>query len=528
MKIRSHPRRGRAARLAAPLLGAALIPALLAAAPATAAPAAQDWKVPRLSVMPLGDSITWGVGSSQGDGYRVALRDRLAPHAGDLRFVGSVQRNGQNNEGHPGWQIDDLSENVEQWLAAAHPNVVLLNIGTNDIDRDTDAQRAPARLGHLVDQITTAAPGVTVLVSSLVPHKDHGAQQRVDAYNAALPGLVAERRAKGASVGYVSMGAVTAPDDLNDRLHPGDGGFAKMADAFYQGVAKAAADGWIRESVDVLPAPPRPVPRGDHRVDIDGDGKADYVVVERDGTVRAWRNRGGGRDEWDDLGRIATGVPGASGRDVRFADIDGDGKADYLVVGADGSVRAWRNAGGGRDDWSPYGLIATGVPGATGDQVRFADIDGDGKADYVLVGADGSLRAWRNDGGRDAWTSLGVIADGTGVPGPDVRLADLDGDRKADYIALQADGSVRAWHNNDGRGGWTALGTIATGVPGARSDQVRFSDVDGDGKADYVVVDDDNGLRAWRNAGGDGHGGWPAYGRIAGGFGNGSSGRIRI
>ncbi|MFD8998973.1 FG-GAP-like repeat-containing protein [Streptomyces abikoensis] len=475
MKIRSHPRRGRAARLAAPLLGAALIPALLTATPATAAPAAQDWKVPRLSVMPLGDSITWGVGSSQGDGYRVALRDRLAPHADDLRFVGSVQRNGQNNEGHPGWQIDDLSENVEQWLAAAHPNVVLLNIGTNDIDRDTDAQRAPARLGHLVDQITTAAPGVTVLVSSLVPHKDHGAQQRVDAYNAALPGLVAERRAKGASVGYVSMGAVTAPDDLNDRLHPGDGGFAKMADAFYQGVAKAAGDGWIRESVDVRPAPPRPVPRGDHRVDIDGDGKADYVVVERDGTVRAWRNRGGGRDEWDDLGRIATGVPGA-----------------------------------------------------TGDQVRFADIDGDGKADYVLVGADGSLRAWRNDGGRDAWTSLGVIADGTGVPGPDVRLADLDGDRKADYIALQADGSVRAWHNNDGRGGWTALGTIATGVPGARSDQIRFSDVDGDGKADYVVVDDDNGLRAWRNAGGDGHGGWPAYGRIAGGFGNGSSGRIRI
>lgn len=56
----------------------------------------------------------------------------------------------------------------------------------------------------------------------------------------------------------------------------------------------------------------------------------------------------------------------------------------------------------------------------------------------------------------------------------------------------------------------------------------RFSDIDGDGKADYVVVDDDNGLRAWRNAGGDGRGGWPAYGRIAGGFGNGSSGRIRI
>ncbi|MDT0448709.1 GDSL-type esterase/lipase family protein [Streptomyces hesseae] len=458
VKIRYRPRRGLAARLAAPVLAAALIPTLVTAAPAVAdpTPVAADWKVPRLSVMPLGDSITWGVGSSKGDGYRVALRDRLAGHADDLRFVGSVQRNGQDNEGHSGWQIDDLSENVEQWLAAARPNVVLLNIGTNDMDRDTDAPGAPARLGHLVDQITTAAPGVTVLVSSLVPHKDHGSQQRVDAYNAAIPGLVAERRAKGASVGYVSMGAVTAPGDFYDRLHPNDSGFAKMTDAFYQGVAKAAADGWIRQAVDVKPAPPRPVPRGDYRVDIDGDGKADYVVVERDGTVRAWRNRGGGRDEWDDLGRIATGVPGASGRDVRFADIDGDGKADYLVVGADGSLRAWRNDGGG----------------------------------------------------RDAWTALGLIATGTGVPGADVRLADLDGDRKADYIALQSDGSVRAWHNGDGRGGWTGLGTIA--------------------KADYVVVDDDNGLRAWRNAGGDGHGGWPAYGRIATGLGNGSSGRIRI
>ncbi len=102
---------------------------------------------------------------------------------------------------------------------AAHPNVVLLHIGTNDMDQNYDPDAAPERLGGLMDQVTTAAPGVTVLVSSVVPFKDPQVERRVEKFNVAVPRIVAERRNKELAVGYVGMGDITTTD-IADRLHP--------------------------------------------------------------------------------------------------------------------------------------------------------------------------------------------------------------------------------------------------------------------------------------------------------------------
>ncbi|QLE74457.1 hypothetical protein FGW37_25215 [Streptomyces rectiverticillatus] len=533
---RIHQRRRSAARLLAPALAAALTTSLAAIAatpPAVASPSppasgaapasAQNWKVPRLAVMPLGDSITRGAGSSTGNGYRIALHDKLAAHSGSLQFVGSVRTNGADHEGHSGWQINDLSENIERWLPAADPNVVLLNIGTNDIDRNNDVDDAPARLGRLIDKITRAAPEMTVLVSSLVPSQSAQVQKRVEKFNSDVPRLVAERRNKGFKVGYVDMSAVTAPD-LNDRLHPNDSGYAKMATAFYEGLANAADNGWVRERVDIKPAPPREAPLGDYQVDFNGDGKADYLVTEDNGAVRAYVSNGGdGHGGWINKGIVAAGA-GAPGSKVRFADINGDRKADYLIIEDNGAVRAFINNGGdGQGGWTDRGIIATGT-GAPASKVRFADIDGDGKADYLVVEDNGAVHAWINNGGdnRGGWTNYGTIAKGTGAPSSKVRFADINADRKADYLVLDDNGTVRAWVNNggDGQGGWTDQGRVVsrTPVPGAG---IRFADIDGDGKADHLIVHDNGAIDALLNQGGDGHGGWADHGRIAAGAGPG-------
>ncbi|CAM5453795.1 hypothetical protein [Streptomyces afghaniensis 772] [Streptomyces afghaniensis] len=58
-----------------------------------------------LRVMPLGDSITWGVGSSTGNGYRGPLSNKLAADGHPLDFVGTVQNGSMSdpgNEGHSG------------------------------------------------------------------------------------------------------------------------------------------------------------------------------------------------------------------------------------------------------------------------------------------------------------------------------------------------------------------------------------------------------------------------------------------
>lgn len=113
-----------------------------------------------------------------------------------------------------------------------------------------------------------------------------------------------------------------------------------------------------------------------------------------------WRNQGGDASGanwiWVPQGQIASGVgPGVS---VRFADIDGDGKADYLLVDPSGVTTMYRNGGqvSGGWTWYPYGVIATGV-GASRQDIHFADINGDGKADYLTVDRiSGSTMAWRN------------------------------------------------------------------------------------------------------------------------------------
>jgi hypothetical protein len=61
--------------------------------------------------MPLGASITYGLKSSDGNGYRKALRDQIVAYGNDVNMVGS-RRNGsmEDNdvEGWPGYVIDQV------------------------------------------------------------------------------------------------------------------------------------------------------------------------------------------------------------------------------------------------------------------------------------------------------------------------------------------------------------------------------------------------------------------------------------
>ncbi|MFI1796472.1 esterase, partial [Streptomyces sp. NPDC020379] len=93
---------------------------------------------------------------------------------------------------------------------------------------------------------------------------------------------------------------------------------------------------------------------------------------------------------------------------------------------------------------------------------------------------------------------------------------------------LQDNGVVNAWINNGGtgHGGWTEQGTFATGV-GQPADKIRFADINGDGKADYLVLQDDGVVNAWINNGGTGHGGWTEQGTLATGVGEPGS-KVRI
>jgi lysophospholipase L1-like esterase len=206
--------------------------------------------------MTLGDSITNGLGYY---GYRPVLDQQL--HAAGLTptFVGSQSDGTYREEGHSGYAISDIAANVDNWIAAAHPDVITLMIGTNDVDSygHGTPNGAADRLHGLIDQITADAPNAKLIVGSIPANLAGGP---VDAYNAAMPGIVAAEQAQGKHVYFADVHAATSVSDLVDGVHPDNAGQAKIGAAFASATVDAL-HGTITAATASVEAPAAPAPQ---------------------------------------------------------------------------------------------------------------------------------------------------------------------------------------------------------------------------------------------------------------------------
>ncbi|MFC4591715.1 ricin-type beta-trefoil lectin domain protein [Sphaerisporangium corydalis] len=216
-------------RLCAAGLGFALAAGM---AVATAVPA-QAESNGGVRVMPLGDSITDGFNVP--GGYRINLWQRMASGGYTVDFVGSgfngpAALGDHDHEGHSGWRIDQLDANIVNWLRTYTPRTILLHIGTNDMGQNYDVANAPARLSALIDKIRANAPSVELFVAQVTPAADPAFESRIQTFNAAVPGVVAQ---KGSMTHLVDMHSALTTADLADGLHPNAGGYDKMAARWY-------------------------------------------------------------------------------------------------------------------------------------------------------------------------------------------------------------------------------------------------------------------------------------------------------
>lgn len=190
-------------------------------------------------IMPLGDSITFGERSSSGGGYRLPLWEEIAAAHLHVTFVGS--RNSgpaalpdTANEGHPGWRIDQISTHVVAWLEKYQPQIILLQIGTNDIIQNYHVSTAPQRLLSLLTLITATLPAATVFVAEVTPLGTPRLNAEIIAYNSSIPELVSSLRAEGKHVRYVDMYDAVPRSDILDHIHPDDQGYNLMAAVWYK------------------------------------------------------------------------------------------------------------------------------------------------------------------------------------------------------------------------------------------------------------------------------------------------------
>ena len=222
--------------------------ALQAVAGILLAACAQLSSAQNLRLMPLGDSITAGVSTPDGNGYRLALWNQLVGKSSALNFVGSNHDSGgmgdNDNEGHPGWKIDELGSIATGVLLQYQPNLVTLHIGTNDIARNDRVNEAPDRLSALIDQVFSAVPGTALLVSTIITSRNTGLQPVINAYNDGVRRVVQQQASSGRHIALVEMGEVGV-NDLSDDLHPNAAGFQKMANAWYGGIQRVSTQGWV-------------------------------------------------------------------------------------------------------------------------------------------------------------------------------------------------------------------------------------------------------------------------------------------
>ncbi|KAL9019778.1 MAG: hypothetical protein Q9185_002922 [Variospora sp. 1 TL-2023] len=526
--------------------------------------------------MPLGDSITNGFQSTDNNGYRLTLQRNLA--GSKLLLVGSADGGTMDDNYHEGWNgftINQIAEKAKLTQAFLRPNIVLVHAGTNDLNMGPpiDPDHAPDRLGALVDQLISYGPEDTViLVAQIIDAANAKTRALIRKYNDAIPGMVAQRAANN-HVAVVDFRNALSDSDYADGLHPNDVGYKKMGDIWFKAIQTAADKGWIKAPEGPTPklgaaqggrstgdtsyclTPPIWVPalggapiasgvghNGDMKwaakydphypkafagldkgkngsdvmfADLNGDGRADYLYVNRTtGSVILYLNTGTGDEvkfeKANDGKEIASGL---APRDlVRFADINLDGRDDYCVIGKDtGSVTVWLNQGAKPDGWGWDGPheVAPGV-GAKGVDVFFADVNGDGRSDYLVKDSDGGLDAYLNIGKPKTiqgieWKPAGHIAGGTGTS--DLVLADINGDGRADYLTWTSKGGLTGYLNyrtqKEGQPGWAptgGLGSVAGGV-GRSSAWCRLADLNGDGQADYIVLGDQGEVETFINKG---------------------------
>lgn len=191
-------------------------------------------------ILPLGDSITDGIGSP--GGYRVPLFQLALMNQKHLTFVGG-SKNGpmmvdgqpfpQNHEGHSGWTIAQIDELVPEPALSVGPAIILLHIGTNDMYMSPEG--APDRLAALIDQIVASQPDALLVVAKIIPLSSGGSG--VTTFNDAIAPLVQERIDAGKHIILIDQFTDFPTSELGDGVHPNQAGYERMADKWYAAIA---------------------------------------------------------------------------------------------------------------------------------------------------------------------------------------------------------------------------------------------------------------------------------------------------
>lgn len=210
--------------------------------------------------------------------------------------------------------------------------------------------------------------------------------------------------------------------------------------------------------------------------DITGDGKPELLAASITvGKVSWYKNIPTGFTAPVTIGRTAY--------DVNYAeagDIDGDGDADLVSASTSINQLSWYKNGNGQGDFTieKQYVIDSYLTGAK--NVKLHDVDSDGDLDILAESS--SACYWYKNNGLGSFTKATIVPANTS--NGTFFYADVDADGDIDIISFKENEiSIR---KNNGNGTF-AVAQSQTPWTGNSASNIRFADMDGDGKQDLLV-----------------------------------------
>ena len=195
----------------------------------TQQPVRKRVKLPRrVRIMPLGDSIT------SSNAYRRLLWKKLQSAGYQVDFIGSakgaVADYDTDHEGHSGWEAGEIEGKISGWLNYNTPDIVMLHIGTNDLNHRQSNESTLSEINGIIERIRRKNNSVIILLAKIIPirHLD------VSAFNQQLGRLAEQRSTQASPVVIVDQASgYDAFTDNLDGLHPNKKGEEKIANKWF-------------------------------------------------------------------------------------------------------------------------------------------------------------------------------------------------------------------------------------------------------------------------------------------------------
>jgi acyl-CoA thioesterase I len=197
-------------------------------------------------IMPLGDSVTSSFAPHTS--YRFWLWQALIATGHNVDFVGTQhgvaegepgnEEFDQDHEGYPGWMTIDALEVIDSLAAADQPDIVLLDLGSNDVLEGIPLSETLTNLSLIIDHLRAANPNIVILLAQPTPYVGPNSRD-MSKLKGALGKLAKQKRLPESPVIAVNLfGGFNVRKDTFDGVHPDESGEQKIAKKFFTALRK--------------------------------------------------------------------------------------------------------------------------------------------------------------------------------------------------------------------------------------------------------------------------------------------------